>query len=175
MSVHIPAHTCDVFFNISGACRRRTPRTRVDLKAPKDASHRGLFDAALRSDLAPRHSPLVCAEKLLRIHVHAHGSTYARSCATSSRHMSVHMSIQHAYAHACTHLHTRAHAHVDRGICMCAYTHFYMPVYAHVRGTIAASSTTATLLRCQQYYSGQHCFGANTALVPNTASMPTVL
>ena len=28
-----------------GACRRRTPRTRVDLKVPTDASHRDLSDA----------------------------------------------------------------------------------------------------------------------------------
>ena len=30
-------------FRYLGACRRRTPRDRLDLKAPKDASHRRLF------------------------------------------------------------------------------------------------------------------------------------
>ena len=35
-----------------GACRRRTPRTRVDLKVPEDASHPDRSDATLRSELA---------------------------------------------------------------------------------------------------------------------------
>ena len=47
----VPHH---FFFNFLGACRRRTPRTRVGLKVPKDASHRDLSDATPRSDLAPR-------------------------------------------------------------------------------------------------------------------------
>ena len=46
-----------------GACRRRTPRTRVDLRVPKDASRRELSSAALRSDPAPRRSPSACAEE----------------------------------------------------------------------------------------------------------------
>ena len=41
-----------VFFQCLGACRRRTPRTRVDIKVPTDASHRDLFDATLRFDPA---------------------------------------------------------------------------------------------------------------------------
>ena len=49
------------FFGHLGACRRRTPTTFVDLKAPKDASHQYLSDATLRSDLAlgarRRHAP----------------------------------------------------------------------------------------------------------------------
>ena len=39
-------------FENLGACRRRTPRTRVDLKVPEDASHRDPSDATLRFDLA---------------------------------------------------------------------------------------------------------------------------
>ena len=41
------------FFQHLGACRRRTPRTRVGLKVSKDASHRDPSDATLR----PRSSP----------------------------------------------------------------------------------------------------------------------
>ena len=49
-----------------GACRRRTPRTRVDLKVPEDAYHRDLSGATLRLELAPRRSPSACAEMWLR-------------------------------------------------------------------------------------------------------------
>ena len=47
-------HTSQTHFFLQnlGACRRRTPRTRVDPKVPKDASDRDLSDAALRLDLA---------------------------------------------------------------------------------------------------------------------------
>ena len=51
-----------VFFQYLGACRRRTQRTCIDLKVPKDASDRDLSDATLRFDLAPRCSPSACAE-----------------------------------------------------------------------------------------------------------------
>ena len=40
------------FFQYLGACRQWTPRTRVDLKVPNDASHRDFSDANLRFDLA---------------------------------------------------------------------------------------------------------------------------
>ena len=59
------------FFDNLGACRRRTPGARVNLKVPKNASHRDLFDATLRFDLAPRRSPSACPEKLLKIDPHA--------------------------------------------------------------------------------------------------------
>ena len=56
-----------VFFQYLGACRRRTPRTRVGLKGPQDVSHRDLSDATLRFDLTigvrRRHAP----KKLLKI------------------------------------------------------------------------------------------------------------
>ena len=52
------------FYQYLGACRRRTPRNCADLKAPKDASHSDLSDAALRSDLGlgvhRRHAPKRC-------------------------------------------------------------------------------------------------------------------
>ena len=40
------------FSQYLGACRRRPPRARVDLKVPKDASHQDISHAALRVDLA---------------------------------------------------------------------------------------------------------------------------
>ena len=60
-----------VFFQHLGACRRRTPRTCVDLKAPKDAPHpRPLRLPTPPSPLwAPRRSPSACAEKTLKIDV----------------------------------------------------------------------------------------------------------
>ena len=49
------------FLGYLGARRRRTPRTRDDLKVPEDASDRELSDATLRFDLAlgvrRRHAP----------------------------------------------------------------------------------------------------------------------
>ena len=49
------------FFNISEHADGGTPTTRVDLKVPKDASHRDLSGATLRLDLAlgvrRRHAP----------------------------------------------------------------------------------------------------------------------
>ena len=51
------------FSSIFGACRRRTPRTRADLKVPWDWSRRDLSDATARFDLAPRRSPSACAEQ----------------------------------------------------------------------------------------------------------------
>ena len=58
-----------VFFSRRlGACRRRTPRTRVDLKVPQDAPHRDLSDAPLRFDLAlgvrRRHVPIFLLKKM---------------------------------------------------------------------------------------------------------------
>ena len=44
-------------FQHLGACRRRTPRARVGLKVPKNASRRDLPDANLPLVLAPRRSP----------------------------------------------------------------------------------------------------------------------
>ena len=44
---------------------RRGPAS--NFSVPKDVSHRDLSDATLRCDLAHRHSPSACAEKLLRI------------------------------------------------------------------------------------------------------------
>ena len=41
------------------------------MKVPKDASHRDIPDARLRSDLAPRRSPSACAEKVLKIDPHS--------------------------------------------------------------------------------------------------------
>ena len=55
-----------VFFEHTGACRRRTPRACIDPKVPKDASHRDSFDAALRSDLAPRRPPSACPKKVVQ-------------------------------------------------------------------------------------------------------------
>ena len=53
-----------IFCKIFGGCQRRLPRTNVDLKAPKDASHRDFSDATLRFDLAlgvrRRHAPNSC-------------------------------------------------------------------------------------------------------------------
>ena len=52
------------FFQYLRACRRRTPRTRADLKVLKDASCRDLSDATLRFDLAlgvcRRRAPKSC-------------------------------------------------------------------------------------------------------------------
>ena len=49
-----PAHIyARVSFDIFGACRRRTPTARADLKVPTDASCRDASDATLRSDPAP--------------------------------------------------------------------------------------------------------------------------
>ena len=52
------------FFQYLGACRRRTPKTRADLKVPKDASHRDLSHSTPRFDLAlgvrRRHAPESC-------------------------------------------------------------------------------------------------------------------
>ena len=48
-------HTVDLielFFKYLGAWRRRTPRTHIGVKVPKDSSHRGLSNAALPFDLA---------------------------------------------------------------------------------------------------------------------------
>ena len=89
-------HPPKYFFKCPGACRRQMPTTRADLKVPKDASHRDLSDATLRSDLAPRRLPSACAERLLKIepiprictHVH-HAS--GRIPARNSAHMSTHM------------------------------------------------------------------------------------
>ena len=54
-------HSEPFFFQYLGACRRRTPRTRVGLKGPSDVSRPDLSNAALRSDLAldvrRRHAP----------------------------------------------------------------------------------------------------------------------
>ena len=55
-----------IFFQYLRACQRRTPRTRVDLKVPRDASHQDLSDANLRFDLAPRRSPSACLEVVAR-------------------------------------------------------------------------------------------------------------
>ena len=53
-----------VFFQNLGACRRRAPRTRADLKVPKDASRQDLSASTLRFDLAlgvrRRHAPKQC-------------------------------------------------------------------------------------------------------------------
>ena len=48
------------------------PRTRVDPKVPKDASHQDRSDAALRFDVAPRrfavgHAPKSCLKIDLRV------------------------------------------------------------------------------------------------------------
>ena len=50
-----------------GACRRRTPRTHVDLKVPKDASHPRLFQRCPPIRSSPRRSPSACPEKLLKV------------------------------------------------------------------------------------------------------------
>ena len=55
----------DFFQQLFGACRRRTPMARTDLKAPEDASCRDLSDATPDSVQSPRRSPSACAEKLL--------------------------------------------------------------------------------------------------------------
>ena len=60
----------DFFFNISGHAdgERRGPV--ADRRVRKDASHRDLSDATLRSDLAPgvrrRHAPEKCLKKGMR-------------------------------------------------------------------------------------------------------------
>ena len=41
------------FFQHLGACRRRAPRSRADLKVPEDTSRRDFSGATRRSDLAP--------------------------------------------------------------------------------------------------------------------------
>ena len=57
----VEAGRARLFFEHLGARRRRTPRTRIDLKASKDASHRELSDSTLRFDPAlgvrRRHAP----------------------------------------------------------------------------------------------------------------------
>ena len=62
--MHIATDTSDLCTSIFlkklfGACRRRTLRTRVDLKVTKDAPDRDLSDAAFRFDIALgiRHVP----------------------------------------------------------------------------------------------------------------------
>ena len=50
------------FVKYLGARRRQTPGTHVNMKVPKDASHRHFSDAALRFDVAPRRSPSACPE-----------------------------------------------------------------------------------------------------------------
>ena len=59
-------HRSLFFSTYLGACRRRTPRSRADVKVSKDASNRDPSEATLRFDLAPRRSPSACAEKLPR-------------------------------------------------------------------------------------------------------------
>ena len=54
-------------FNVFGACRRRTPRTEVDQRVPKDASRRDLSDATLLCDLAPRRMPSASSEKVAKV------------------------------------------------------------------------------------------------------------
>ena len=51
-----------LFFQCLGACRRRTPRTRAELKVPKDAPHPRPLRATIRPS-PPRRSPSACAEK----------------------------------------------------------------------------------------------------------------
>ena len=71
---------CMFFSRYLGACRRRTPRTRVDLNVPKGASCRDLSDATLRFDLNPRRSPSACPEKLLKIDPHGTRLGVCRAC-----------------------------------------------------------------------------------------------
>ena len=58
------------FFSLSrylGACRRRTPRTRVGLNVPNDASHpRSFRRGPPDGDLAPQRSSSTCAERLFK-------------------------------------------------------------------------------------------------------------
>ena len=63
------------FLKHLGAFRRRTPRARVGLKVPKDASHRDLSDAALRTyvwrvDVRVDVCADVCADVCIGRHVH---------------------------------------------------------------------------------------------------------
>ena len=50
-----------------GACRRRTPRTRVDLKVPKRRVSRRPFRRHPPTRSSPRRPPSACAEKLPKI------------------------------------------------------------------------------------------------------------
>ena len=67
--VHLPGNDSKdrpsaLFFQYLGACRRQTPRTRVDLKVPKDARLAETFPAVpLPTRFVPRRSPSACAEK----------------------------------------------------------------------------------------------------------------
>ena len=104
-----------LFVQYLGACRRRTPRTRIDLKVPTDASHRGLSDATLRFDPAfgirRRHAP----ERDLKMR-----STSVRWRSSSRqvhRYVSVHgasveASVWHVYGDAFRHVHGHVYGHV---------------------------------------------------------------
>ena len=82
LGVHRPPSA--VFLKNLGACRRRKPRTRVDVMAPKDVSPPETFPMpALRLDLTPRCSPLACAEKLSRMDLHS--GVRARWCGDTRR------------------------------------------------------------------------------------------
>ena len=120
MSIDASIGCVRFFFQFLGACRRRTPRICVDLRVRKDASHRVLSDATLRSDLAPRRSPSECAEKLLRIdpksrHVHRRKHwmpawTFVPTCADVCMHMYMHICV-HTCVHTCAD--TRADTRID--------------------------------------------------------------
>ena len=56
-----------VFFNYLGACRRRTPRTCVDLKVHKDASLPRPFHRCPPIRSSPRRSPSAGAEKWVKM------------------------------------------------------------------------------------------------------------
>ena len=63
----LPTGRAPFFFQYSGACRRRTPRTRVDSKVPKKTRLIETFPNATLPDFdpAPRQSPSVCAENFV--------------------------------------------------------------------------------------------------------------
>ena len=67
------------FFQYLGACRRRTPRSRVDLEAPKDASHPRPFRRYPPIRSGPRCSTSACAEKSSKIDPHSGRQVLSRA------------------------------------------------------------------------------------------------
>ena len=104
-----------LFFKHLGACRRRTPRTRVHLEVHPDASHRDLSDAAPLIRSSPRHYFL-----RVRLRRCARAQTHARMHALARARTHTHISNGHGNRASregrwCTRHDTR-HAGIGHGI-----------------------------------------------------------
>ena len=147
------------FLNTLGACRRRTPRSCVDVKAPNDASRRsGLIlrrPRRPRTRSSPQRSPSAwCREDVEVRELHAcHNQlreelprrvcTHVSAQVYTQVYLHVHAHVYaRIYTHVCTHVHTHGYTHGHTPIsihtcpytcpCTCLYTCLCAHVDAHV-------------------------------------------